>query len=340
VRRALLAVLLAVAALGCGEASEVRERDLISKEPAAPAETGERSGTVSGGIGRVRIAVVTHGQASSQFWLRVRNGLEDAARQMNASVEYRSPDTFSVARMRELIEQAIAARPDGLIVSLPSAELVPVVRRAARAGIPVVSINSGSDVSQEAGALAHVGQLEYRAGRRAGERLAAAGARRVLCLNQEIGNEGLDLRCRGLALAMRRAGGDARVVPISDDDRAETQRAIVAALESEEVDGVLTLSSNSAEAVLAALRATGRRGLELGTFDLSPQVLESVRTGRITFAVEQQPYLQGYIPVVALAQRARYGLFPAQGDVIPTGPSFVTRDNAAQAIRLSRRGIR
>ena len=130
-------------------------------------------------------------------------------------------------------------------------------------------------------------------------------------------------------------------MPIDLRDTALAQRQIAAALRDPKVDGMLTLSSDGGETALRALAATGRAGdVELGTFDLSPEVLRAVLAGRMLFAVDQQAYLQGYLPVVLLGELARYGLFAAQGRVIPTGPHFVTRATAAQAIRLSRRGIR
>ena len=121
-----------------------------------------------------------------------------------------------VERMKAMIDQAIATRPDGLVVSIPELGLAPAIRRAVRAGIPVVSINSGSDVYRRLGVLAHIGQPEERAGLEAGRRLAAAGVHRVLCVNQQIGNQGLDARCRGLARAMRAAGASSRVLGVDD----------------------------------------------------------------------------------------------------------------------------
>ena len=109
--------------------------------------------------------------------------------------------------------------------------------------------------------------------------------------------------------------------------------------------GRSTASSRSARAApkpaLAAIRASGlERRVKLATFDLSPDVLAAVRDGKMLFAVDQQPYLQGYLPVMLLAERARYGVFPGQGELIPTGPHFVTKANAAEVIRLSAEGIR
>jgi simple sugar transport system substrate-binding protein len=330
----LLLVMATVAA--CGKKEVVREGDLVVRD-AGPPLTGAAPGDGRGGV---RIWVVTHGQASSPFWAIVRNGVEAAARQMDVLVTYRAPDIYSLDRMKELIAQAVATKPDGLVVSLPEKGLAPAVRAATAAGIPVVSINSGSDFYATLGVLAHVGQPEERAGLQAGRRLVRAGVRRALCVNQQVGNTGLDARCAGLARAMRAAGGTSRVLGV-DDQSPSTPGRIARAIGQRRIDGVLCLNSTTgvqAEDAVAGLR--GHERVKLATFDLGPDVLAGVRAGKILFAVDQQAYLQGYLPVVLLAQRARYGLFPAQGDVIPTGPNFVTRDTAAKALELSRRSIR
>jgi simple sugar transport system substrate-binding protein len=332
-------LLLALTALGagCGETEVVREPPIVVRGSPAPQprpSDGSRRSDL------VNIAVVTHGQASSPFWAIVRNGVEAAARQMDVLVTYRAPDVYSLDRMRTLIDQAIASRPDGLVVSLPEAGLGPTIRRAVRAGIPVVSINSGSDVAGRLGVLAHVGQPEERAGYVAGRRLAAAGVRRALCVNQQVGNQGLDDRCAGLSRAMRRTGGSSRVLSV-DDQSSSTPRRLAATIVGRRIDGVLALNATTGVLTLDAVRRSRRaRSVTIGTFDLGPEVLGAVRDGRIRFAVDQQAYLQGYMPVTMLAQRARYGLFPSEGEVIATGPHFVTKANAAQALDLSRRSIR
>ena len=345
-RRLALACLLALAlvgATGCGgDRTVVREESVNvpgGRQSAREGQgaTGEGPGTPSSAV---QIAVVTHGQASSPFWAIVRNGVEAAARQMDVLVSYRAPDIFSVDRMRRLIDQAVARRPDGLVVSLPDPELLPAVRQAVKAGVPVVSINSGSDVYGSLGVLAHIGQPEDRAGLGAGERLAEAGVRRALCVNLKQRNRGLDARCAGLARAMRRVGGTSRVIRV-DDQAPGTPRSIAQAVARYGSDGVLALNATAGGLALEALGRLEAAGtVKIGTFDLGPVVLDAVRRGKLLFAVDQQPYLQGYMPVVLLTQRARYGLFPSQGDVVATGPNFVTRENAGRAIELSRRSIR
>ena len=188
--------------------------------------------------------------------------------------------------------------------------------------------------------LAHVGQPEELAGFRAGRRLIAAGAHHALCVNVQVGNTGLDARCRGLERAMRAAGGTSRVLPVDDQspadagaDRHGRRRQRDRRAPDPQRDERVARHPGHA-------RRGPRRSVIIGTFDLGPDVLAAVRAGRLAFAVDQQPYLQGYWPIVMLAQRARYGLLPGQGELIPTGPNFVTRSNAAQVIRLSRRSIR
>ena len=203
-----------------------------------------------------------------------------------------------------------------------------------------MSINSGSNVSRRLGVLAHLGQPERRAGLLAGRRLARGGVRRTLCVNQEVTNQGLDDRCRGLAQAMQEVGGESTVLGI-DDMATSTPKRIANAARRRRAQAVLTLNSTGALLALEGLRKAGLdKHVELATFDLGPDVLNAVRRGDMAFAIDQQPYLQGYLPVVLLSQLARYGLFPARRGLIPTGPNFVTKDNAQQALDLSRRSIR
>jgi simple sugar transport system substrate-binding protein len=244
--------------------------------------------------------------------------------------------------MKRLVEQAVADRPDGLVVSLPDAKVLgPAIRSAERAGIPVVTINSGSDAYRRLGVLAHVGQPEYEAGVGAGERMAASGVRHAACIDHEAGNAGLAARCAGFAAGMRRHGGTAKVVMVQLQDLAGMRRKLAQVVASGRYDGIMTLGPGSAIPALNALRAGGLDArIKLATFDLSPDVLEAVRQGRMLFAVDQQPYLQGYLPVVMLAEEVRHGIFPAKGELIKTGPHFVTRATADQVMRLSAQGIR
>jgi simple sugar transport system substrate-binding protein len=185
-----------------------------------------------------RIVVVTHGQASDPFWSVVKNGVDAAARDMRVEVEYQAPATFDMVAMSQLIDAAIATEPDGLVVSIPDPDaLGPSIQAAVEAGIPVISINSGSDVAEELGVLAHIGQTEYEAGYGGGQRMAEAGATNALCINQEVGNVALDLRCQGFTDAMAEAGGTVSVLAVDLADPTGSASRISAALaEDESID--------------------------------------------------------------------------------------------------------
>jgi simple sugar transport system substrate-binding protein len=293
--------------------------------------------------GAIRIVVVTHGQSSDPFWSVVANGVRDASRDLGVETDYQAPLRFDMVEMSERIAAVTAARPSGLVVSIPDPDaLGPVIRAAIEAGIPVVSINSGAEARERLGILAHIGQTEYEAGLGAGKRLAEAGARRVLCVNHEVGNAALDQRCDGARDALARTGGAIEVLAVDLADPAETEQRIGRSLAARpEIDGVLTLGPAGAAPALTALSSAPRgRRIAFATFDLSPEVLAAVRDGRILFAVDQQQYLQGYLPIVLLVKYLENGTMPGGGEVIRTGPGFVTRDDAAAVIDLSARGLR
>ncbi|MFL5344746.1 MAG: sugar ABC transporter substrate-binding protein [Hyalangium sp.] len=307
--------------------------------PKPAAETGPAP-AASAAHKDIKIAVVTHGQASDTFWSVVKNGVENAAKDTGVSVTYNSPQTFDMVAMSRLIDAEVAKKPDGLVVSIPDANaLGQSIKNAVAAGIPVISINSGSDAYRQLGVLMHVGQTEYEAGFGGGEKMAAAGVKNALCVNHEVGNSSLDLRCKGFLDAITKAGGTGKVLAVNAADPTDSQQKVTAAV-GEGVDGIMTLGPLGSRAALAALKQGGKLGkVKLGTFDLTPDVLSGIKDGELEFAIDQQQYLQGYLPIVLLAQYKQFGVLPA-GGILPTGPGFVTKENAAQVIELSKKGIR
>ena len=284
-----------------------------------------------------RIVVVVHGQAADPFWSVVKNGVDAAQKDTGATVEYRSPATFDMVEMAQLINAAVASKPDGLVVSIPdAAALGDAIKNAVASGIPVVSMNSGSDVREQLGVLVHVGQTEFEAGEGGGKKMKEAGVTKAICVNQEVGNVALDMRCEGFAKGL---GGEVKVVAVSMDP-TEIQSAVKAQFAgNSDIGGVLALGPAAAEPTLAALNELDVLDkVKLGTFDLSPGVLEAIRDGKMLFAIDQQQYLQGYLPVVLLNLYHKYGVMPA--GTVMTGPGFVTKDTAAQVIELSAAGIR
>jgi simple sugar transport system substrate-binding protein len=284
------------------------------------------------------IAVVTHGQANDAFWSVVKNGVEAAAKDSGAKVTYRAPESFDMVAMSRLIDAAVNQKPDGLVVSLPDASaLGAAIQRAVKAGIPVITINSGLESSKKLGAVLHVGQSEYDAGKSAGEKLKAMGGVNGICVNQEVGNVALDLRCKGFADGF---GGKSKVVPTGNEP-SEVRAKVKAALDSDTaIDTIMALGASTAgEPALAAAKDSGRLAkIRVATFDLSAGFLKAIAAKEAAFAIDQQQFLQGYLPVSFLALHAKFGLIP--GGNVPSGPNLITSEKASQVIELSAKGIR
>ncbi len=320
---------------------------LIAAACQAATPSGGAAGGLDGALVKrsdIKIEIVTHGQAQDGFWGVVRNGVKAGGDDMGVSVNYSAPDKESdMPGMSALIDAAIAKNPNGLVVSIPNPDaLGPAIKKAVDAGIPVVSMNSGSDVFRELGVLAHVGQTEYQAGIGAGERFKAAGVQNAVCFNQEVGNQALTLRCNGFFMGLT-GSEDGEVLTGNISDPAGMQSAIEAKLASDgTIDGILTLGPSVAGPALAAITASGKTGVHLATFDLSADVLTAIKDGKMDFAIDQQQFLQGYLPIVILTNYAETRNLPT-GDgtgLIMTGPGFVTADNAADVIALSAKGLR
>ncbi len=291
----------------------------------------------------IKIEVVTHGQAIDGFWGVVRNGVKAGANDMGVAVNYNAPAQESdMPGMSALIDAAVAKKPSGIVVSIPNPDaLSPSISKAIAAGIPVVSMNSGSDVFKKLGILAHVGQTELQAGIGAGERFKAAGVKNPRCFNQEVGNQALTLRCNGFFQGLGIDGKD-KVLTGKIADPTGMQATIAAAIQTDPtIDGILTLGPSVAGPALAAVTASGK-AIHLATFDLSADVLTAIKDGKMDFAIDQQQFLQGYLPIVILTNYAETRNLPT-GDgtgLIMTGPGFVTKDNAADVIALAAKGLR
>lgn len=285
----------------------------------------------------INITVVSHGQANDAFWSVVKNGVEAAGKDMGVKVDYRSPETFNMVEMSSLIDAAVNQEPDGLVVSIPDGDaLATAIQKAVAAGIPVVSMNSGSSVSAKLGALLHVGQEEFDAGKKAGAKLKELGGTKALCVNHEVGNVSLDQRCAGFAEGF----GASEVLPTTNDPGDIKSKLKAAMSKDGDIDTVLTLGASAAgEPALAAIEEMGQTGdINIGTFDMSANFLQAVADGKASFCIDQQQYLQGYLPVSFLALHARFGLMPG-GDVA-SGPNLITKEKAAQVVELSSKGIR
>lgn len=305
-------------------------------QPVTGSTTGANTGTAAGADTGRTYALVVHAVPGDAFWDVVKSGAESAGALYGSTVTYQGdPD---VQKQSQLIETAIAADVDGIIVSMANPDgLRGALADAAAADVPVITINSGAEDSSAVGAITHVGQGEYLAGQGAGSQLAEASATKVICVIHEAGNAGLEDRCAGAADTL---DGDLSNVQVDIANIADAQNTIKSALLADpEIDGILTL--NSAVGVAAAQAATeAGSDAQIGTFDVSADVTALINDGSILFAVDQQPYLQGYLPVTFLE------LFHTNGNVVGgsqpvySGPGFVTKENADQVATYAGNGTR
>lgn len=282
------------------------------------------------------VAVVTHGTAGDAFWNVVKNGAEAAGERLGVRVDYTSDG--DPGGQSKLIDNAIAQGVDGLVVSMANPEaLRPSVERAIASGIPVVTINSGEADSAGFGAIGHVGQSERLAGESAGRRLAEAGKTKLLCVIHEAGNIGANERCGGATSGF---GGNATTLQVDINNPTDAQARIKGALEADRsIDAVLTLNSQIAARAVDAVSESSSQAA-VATFDLNTDVVEAIRSGRLLFAVDQQQYEQGYLPIVML-QLYRTNLNSVGGGLpVQTGPAFVDDGNVDAIAPLVGQGTR
>lgn len=277
-----------------------------------------------------RFVFVSHAPDSDSWWNVIKNSLEVASKQMGVTVEYRNPPTGDLADMARIVEQAAASSPNGIIVTIADYNVLQgPISAAVGQGIPVITVNSGTiEQSKQLGALMHVGQPEYDAGKAAGERAKAAGVTKFACVNHYITNPASVERCQGYADGLGVELGSQMID--SGMDPAEVKNKVSAYLTANpDTNGILTLGPNAADPTIAALNDIGKAGqIRFATFDLDADISKAIKDGTIDFAIDQQPFLQGYLPVVFLTNYARYGVIPPNS--VNSGPGFITKDNIAQ----------
>lgn len=329
-RTRTLAVLLLCSTLVLGACSSKGGKRAADAAAAAAAAGSSCSRTTR------TIAVVSHGKQGDAFWDVVKKGAQDGGALECSKVTYQGSGDPN--EQSQAIDSAVAQKVDGLVVSMANpAALKASVEAAVAAGIPVITINSGAEQSAAFGALGHLGQGENVAGAGAGTQLRTAGVRTLLCVIHEAGNTGLEDRCAGAAQAL---GGRTTNLQVDVSNLAEAQSTITSTLQADtSIDGILTLNSGVGSAAAAAVTAAGSSA-KVATFDVNTDVVAAVQAGRILFAVDQQPYEQGYLAVVFLSLYLDNGNTVGGGMPVLTGPAYVTRDNADQVAAYTARGTR
>jgi simple sugar transport system substrate-binding protein len=276
--------------------------------------------------GHEKYILVSHAPDSDSWWNTIKNGLALAGKQMGVEVEYRNPPTGDLADMARIIEQAAASGPNGIITTLADPNILAgPIRAAVDSGVDVIIMNSGTpEMARKVGALMYVGQPEYDAGYAAGLRAKSDGVGSFLCVNHYATQPSSTERCQGFADGLGIKLGNQMID--SGQDPGEIKNRVMAYLSANpKTDAVLTLGPTSADPTLLALEENGMAGdIYFGTFDLGGDIVKGIKSGVIKWGIDQQPFLQAYLPVVVMANYHRYGVLP--GNNINSGPGFVTAD--------------
>jgi simple sugar transport system substrate-binding protein len=283
------------------------------------------------------IAVITHGEGDT-FWAVAKKGAEQAGKDMGVTVKY-SESANDPQKHAQLIDAAVTEKVDGIATSVPNTDaLRDPLKKAADAGIPIITLNSGQSDSASLGAITHVGQDEGVAGEAAGKRLAESASGKLLCVVHEQGNSGLEERCAG---AKKGFGGEVENVQVKGvADISTSVTELQSKLQADkDVTAVLTLNPDIAVAARDAIQGASSDA-KLATFDLSGDVVKAIKAGEIEFAVDQQQYLQGYLPVVFLTLFNTNANTVGGGLPVLTGPGFVDKSNADTVEQLATEGTR
>ncbi|HEX8856752.1 MAG TPA: sugar ABC transporter substrate-binding protein [Thermoleophilaceae bacterium] len=319
----VLALAVAAFAVGCGGGND---------------NNGSTGDNVSATQGKnLTFAVITHGEGDT-FWAVAKKGAEQAGKDLGVKVNY-SESQNDPQKQAQLIDAAVTQKVDGIAVSAPNPDAIAdPLKKAEDAGIPVITLNSGQNDSAKLGAITHVGQDESIAGEAAGKRLADAGGKKLLCVIHEQNNIGLNQRCDG---AKKGFGGTVENVQVKGVNDIQTSLTeIQSKLRSDSsIDSVLTLNPDIAVAARDAIKGANSKA-KLATFDLSGDVVKAIKSGEIEFAVDQQQYEQGYLPVVFLTLYKTNNNTVGGGKPVLTGPGFVDKSNAGTVEKLAGEGTR
>ncbi|MGW6202990.1 substrate-binding domain-containing protein [Streptomyces sp. NPDC055089] len=325
---AVLAAVLGASLMGCSSTGGKRAEER--------AEQAAAEGRSAVNTPRWTFAMVTHSGDGDTFWDIVQKGADMAAKKDNINFLYSHND--EAQQQAQLVQAAIDKKVDGLIVTLAKPDAMKaVVAKAVKAGIPVITVNSGSAESKSYGALTHIGQDESIAGEAVGDELNARGRKKALCILHEQGNVGHEQRCAG---AKKTFDGQMQNLYVEGTNMPDVQASIEAKLQADkDIDAVVTLGAPFADAAVQAKKTAGSKA-EIDTFDLNAKVAAELQAKTLGFAVDQQPYLQGY-EAVDLLWLYRYNRNVLGGGLpVLTGPQVITSDDAAQLAEYADRGTR
>jgi len=301
----------------------------------APPSTGSSGSGGGGGNSGYTFAMITHETPGDTFWDRIKAGANQAATDTGSTLKYSSDPVAS--NQATLIQNAIDSKVDGIATTLVTPEaLIPTIKKAVAAGIPVDSFNSGTDFYQQAGSLVHFASDERLGGQGAGKRAAADGATKILCTIQQTGSVALEDRCKGV----KDSFPNTENIQVNGADDAAVTSAIQAKLTQDPtINWIITLGAAQALDANKAAAAAGSSA-KIGTFDTNPEVAQAVQDGKVQFYIDQQPYLQGYLAVTQLYLYKKNGNVMGGGKAVLTGPSFVDKTNIDQTLPFVKQNTR
>jgi simple sugar transport system substrate-binding protein len=301
-----------------------------------PRTSGDGMGAGQADTPRFTVAMVTHGPPGDTFWDLIRKGAETAAKKDNIDLKYsaelQGPDQAN------LVQNAVDSDVAAIAVTLARPEAIkPALQSAISKGIPIVALNAGIDDWQAAGAKAYFGQDEKISGEAAGKKLAADGARKVVCVIQDQGNVALESRCAGVKAGF---GGAVENLNVNGTDMPSVQSTITAKLQQDPaIDYIVTLGAPIA---LTAVESANNAGstARIGTFDTNAQLVDAIKAGKVQWAVDQQPFLQGYLAIDSLWLYLNNGNVIGGGQPTLTGPAFIDKSNIDAIADYAKNGTR
>jgi simple sugar transport system substrate-binding protein len=327
---------LGLAASGCGGGGGGAPTEAPSSVTTGGTTAGDEA-EVSSAAQRSNLTfyVISDGIAGP-FWSVVQKGAEQAGRDVGVTVTYEESNADAQLQA-QMIGAAIATSPAGIAISLADpAALSDAAKAVVAAKIPLYSLNSGVNDYKALGAVTHVGQDEIVAGEGAADRFTRLGAKSVLCARQQRVNIALEERCKGLADRFR---GTVRSDFVGvETDPAGQEAAIAALLQANpDIDAILGTGPNVARSAIGAAQTVGRNAI-IGGFDITPDLIAAIKAGTLEFTVDQQQYLQGYLPVLLMYLQVTNLNTAGGGLPILTGPSFIDKDNVGQVSALVDQG--
>jgi simple sugar transport system substrate-binding protein len=298
-------------------------------------KTDDTSSGGGGGNSGYTFAMITHETPGDTFWDRIKSGAQQAAKDTGSTLKYSAdPDATKQA---VLIQNAIDSKVDGIATTLVTPDaLIPTVKKAVAAGIPVDSFNSGLGFYKQAGSLTHFSSDEFLAGQQAGAKAKAAGAKKILCVIQQTGSVALEDRCKGVKDSFSKTEN---IQVNGADDSAVTSALQAKLTQDKSINWVITLGAAQALDTIKVIPAAGSSA-KVGTFDLNIEAAQAVKDGSLQFCIDQQPYLQGYLAVTQLYLYKKNGNIMGGGGPVLTGPSFVDKSNVDAVVPFIKNNTR